>query len=71
MTIGIAGSILFLMIGGILLALFNWMTGIVRAGGFSAEVDAAMIQAMVAICVAVPATLLTGAGTILVTTHFN
>ncbi|MGA8944192.1 MAG: hypothetical protein WB502_15970, partial [Thermoactinomyces sp.] len=70
-TIGVAGSILFLMFCGVLFALFNWMTGMVRTGGFDAEIDAAMIQAMVAICVAVPATLLTGAGTILVTAHFN
>ena len=46
-------------------AFINWTTGLFRDGGFYSEVGTAMIQSMVAIFITVPATLLTGAGTIL------
>jgi hypothetical protein len=58
-------------IGLIIFAIINWNTGFWRGGGFSGEVDAAMINSLVAIFVTVPITLLTGAGTILVTAYFN
>jgi len=70
-TISIIWFLCLATIGLIIFAIINWNTGFWRGGGFSGEVDAAMINSLVAIFVTVPITLLTGAGTILVTAYFN
>jgi len=58
-------------IGLMIFAIINWNTGFWRGGGFSGEVDAAMINSLLSAFVTVPITLFTGAGTILVTVYFN
>jgi hypothetical protein len=70
-TISMVWFFFLATIGLIVIAVSYWVSGEWNGSNFSGEVDAAMINSLVAIFVTVPITLLTGAGTILVTAYFN
>ncbi|AUS09972.1 hypothetical protein C1X05_14815 [Laceyella sacchari] len=70
-TISMVWFFFLATIGLIVFAVSYWVSGEWNGSNFSGEVDAAMINSLVAIFVTVPITLLTGAGTILVTAYFN
>jgi hypothetical protein len=70
-TISIVWFLFLAIIGIGIFAVSFWLTGEWRGGNFSGEVDAAMINSLVTVLITVPITLITGAGTILVTVYFN